>query len=197
MNIDDYETYQAGDDTFYVTRFNYDGIEWQGYDQLVIGDFLQDIWKNTFKIYINRTMYKVRHKRVQTDPNLVERLLLALFHNNGTCMYDGIVFSLMLMLPARTIPSYAINDKRAKHFCSWVGHIGQYTKDDVFYTMFNALVYDKYQLTTPVEYSVTHELDKYKKAVLVHDDVRYTMALKLIADRIKTRRRSHVKMTGN
>nr|GEU56975.1 retrovirus-related Pol polyprotein from transposon TNT 1-94 [Tanacetum cinerariifolium] len=159
-------------------------------------DLLQDIWKNTFKIYINRTMYKVHHERVQTDPNLVERLLLALFCNNGTCMHDGIVFLLMLMLPARTIPSYAINDKRAEHFCSWVGHIGHYSKDDVLYTILNAPVYDKYQLIMPVEYSVAHELDKYKKAVLVHD-VRYTMALKLIADRIRPRRRSHVKMTGN
>ncbi|GKE89969.1 hypothetical protein Tco_1567444, partial [Tanacetum coccineum] len=26
--------------------------------------------------------------------------------------------------------------------------------------------------TMPVEYSFAHELDKYKKAVLVHDDVR-------------------------
>ncbi|GJR57256.1 hypothetical protein Tco_1499418 [Tanacetum coccineum] len=135
---------KEGDDTFYITRFNRDGIEWQGYDQLVIGDFLQDIWKNTFKIYINRTMSN--------------RLLLALFRNNGTCMHDGIVFPLMLMLPARTIPSYA---------------------------------------TVLVEYFVAHELDKYKKAVLAHDDVRYTMALKLIADRIRPRMRSHVKMMGN
>nr|GEW21731.1 DNA-binding pseudobarrel domain-containing protein [Tanacetum cinerariifolium] len=108
-----------------------------------------------------------------------------------------IVFPSMLMLPARTKPSYAINDKKAKHFCSWVGHICHYTKDDVFYTILNAPVYDKYQLTVPVEYSVAHELDKYYKAVVVHDDVRYTMALELIADRIRPGRRSHVKMTGN
>nr|GEV22571.1 hypothetical protein [Tanacetum cinerariifolium] len=165
MNIDNYETYQI--------------LPW---------DFLQDIWKNTFKIYINRTMYKVRHERVQTDPNLVERpniLLLALFRSNGTCMHDGIVFPSMLMLPARTIPSYAVNDKRVEHFCSWVGHIGHYTEDDVFYTILSALVYDK------------HELDKYKKAVLIHDDVRYIMALKLIADCIRRGRRSDVKMTRN
>nr|GFB26962.1 hypothetical protein [Tanacetum cinerariifolium] len=79
----------------------------------------------------------------------------------------------------------------------WVGHIGHYTEDDVFYTILNAPVYDKYQLTVPVEYSVAHEQDKYNKAVLVHDNVRYTMALKLIADRIRPGRRSHVKMTGN
>ncbi|GJV99710.1 hypothetical protein Tco_1554962 [Tanacetum coccineum] len=150
-------------------------------------------------------MYKVRHERVQTDPNLVERsnrlfgenwdklvvdlrvaeyrsmvftnmgnniLLLALFRNNGTCMHDGIVFPSMLMLPARTIPSYAINDKRAEHFCSWECRIGHYTEDDVLYTILNAPVYDKYMLTVLVEYSFAHELDKYKKAVLVHDDVR-------------------------
>nr|GFD36274.1 DNA-binding pseudobarrel domain-containing protein [Tanacetum cinerariifolium] len=85
----------------------------------------------------------------------------------------------------------------AEHFCNWVSHIGHYTKDDVFYTILNASVYDKYQLTVPVEYSVAHELDKYKKADLVHDDVRYTTALKLIVDRIRPGRRSHVKMTGN
>nr|GEW22794.1 transposase, MuDR, MULE transposase domain protein [Tanacetum cinerariifolium] len=77
-----------GDDIFYVTGFNRDGIEWQGYDQLV------------------------------------------------------------------------------------VGHIGHYTGDDVFYTILNAPVYDKYQLTVSVKYSIVHELDKYKKAVRIHDDVR-------------------------
>ncbi|GJX19167.1 hypothetical protein Tco_0221844 [Tanacetum coccineum] len=132
-----------GDDTFYITGYNRDGIEWQGYDQLVV------------------------------------------------------VFPSMLMLPARTIPSYAINDKRGEHFCSWEGHIGHYTEDDVLYTILNALVYDKYMLTVPVEYSFAHEIDKYKKAVLVHDDFRYTMTLKLIPDRKRPGRRSHIKMTGN
>nr|GEX27597.1 hypothetical protein [Tanacetum cinerariifolium] len=112
-------------------------------------------------------------------------------------MHDDIVFPSMLMLPARTIPSYAINDKRAEHFYSWEGRIGHYTKDDVLYTILNAPLYDKYTMTVPVEYSFAYELDKYKKSVLVHDNVKYTMTLKLIPDRKRPRRRSHVQMTGN
>ncbi|GKC86629.1 hypothetical protein Tco_1147278 [Tanacetum coccineum] len=64
-----------------------------------------------------------------------------------------------------------IANKRVEHFCRWEGHIGHYTEDDVLYTILNAPVFDKYMLTMPVEYSFAHELDKYKKAVLVHDDV--------------------------
>nr|GFB49661.1 hypothetical protein [Tanacetum cinerariifolium] len=51
--------------------------------------------------------------------------------------------------------------------------------------------------TVPVEYSFAHKLDKYKKAALIHDDIRYTMGLKLIQDHIRPGRRSHIKMTGN
>ncbi|GJU19344.1 ribonuclease H-like domain-containing protein [Tanacetum coccineum] len=170
---------KEADDTFYVTGYNYDGIEYQGYEQRVVGnrvvtclilpgDFLRGIWKNKFKVYINRSRYKLRHERVQTNPNRVERsnrlvgenwdklvadiriaechvmvftnmghnrLQLALFHNNGTCMHDSIVLPTMLRLPARTIASYAVD-----------GHVGHYKEDDVFYIILNAPVYDNHRL---------------------------------------------------
>ncbi|GJU29074.1 hypothetical protein Tco_1172663 [Tanacetum coccineum] len=165
---------KEADDTFYITGYNHDGIEWQGYEELAKGniavkclilpwDFLQDIWKNTFKVYINRIRYKVRHERVQTDPNTVDR-------KQQTAV--GII---------------------SQQWHIWEGHVGHYTEDDVLYTMLNAPVYDNHRLTVPVEYSSTHGLDKYKKALLVHDDVRYTMGLKSIPDHNRPGRRSHAR----
>nr|GEZ28474.1 hypothetical protein [Tanacetum cinerariifolium] len=61
----------------------------------------------------------------------------------------------------------------------------------------NTFTARKAMLTMPVEYSATLELDKYKKALRVHDDVKYIMGLKSIPDRRRPGRRSHVNMTRN
>ncbi|GJS18390.1 hypothetical protein Tco_0412862 [Tanacetum coccineum] len=88
-------------------------------------------------------------------------------------MRDSIVFLTMLRLPARTIASYTIDDTQKSR------------------TLLQL------ERPLPVEYYENHGLDKYKKALLVHDDVRYTMGLNLIQDRSKPVRKSHIKMTGN
>ena len=41
--------------------------------QILPGDFLQNIWKNTFKIYANGVSFNVKHERVQLDMQSVER----------------------------------------------------------------------------------------------------------------------------
>lgn len=41
--------------------------------QILPGDFLQNIVKNTFKIYANGRRIKVKHERVQLDPQTAER----------------------------------------------------------------------------------------------------------------------------
>ena len=41
--------------------------------QILPGDFLQNIWKDTFKIYADERMVNVKHERVQVDMNSVER----------------------------------------------------------------------------------------------------------------------------
>ena len=35
--------------------------------QILPGDFMQDIWKNEFKVYANGRRFKVKHERVQLE----------------------------------------------------------------------------------------------------------------------------------
>lgn len=102
---------------------------------------MQNIWKDTFKIYANGMSYKVKHERVQLDPQSVVRsnrlfgkrwdklvadleiargqmmvftnlennkLNLAIFLANRTCIYEETILPTMLRLPSRPIPPYAI-----------------------------------------------------------------------------------------
>ncbi|PWA53183.1 hypothetical protein CTI12_AA444870 [Artemisia annua] len=83
---------KEAESTFYVTGYSNLGVEGPGYDrrtvgnrlsrclvrcthggQILPGDFLQDIWKDVFKIYANGLRFRVMHERVQLNIQSVVR----------------------------------------------------------------------------------------------------------------------------
>ncbi|PWA34300.1 DNA-binding pseudobarrel domain-containing protein [Artemisia annua] len=240
---------KEGETTFYVTGYDKVGIEGPGYERRIVGnrvarclvkrttegqilpgDFLQDILKDTFKIIANGRRVKVKHERVQLNENSKERsnrlfgsgwdkliadleidvgqlmvftnlgdynLNLALFFTNGRCLYEENILPTMLRLPSREIPPYAIKDKRSKHICSWKGHDSHDNENNVFYAELNGPVSDCYQLTIPVEYCDPHMMHTYGKALLMHDNERFPVNVKMVFDNSQPGRTNHVKMTGN
>ena len=76
--------------------------------QILPGDFLQNIWKNTFKIYANGMRVKVKHERVQLDEGSVVRSN-RLFGSGWDNLVDNLEIVVGQMLVFTNLGNYKLN----------------------------------------------------------------------------------------
>ncbi|GJW49875.1 hypothetical protein Tco_0091226 [Tanacetum coccineum] len=213
---------EQGDDTFYVTGYDNDGLEcggynevrkrperivtrvwpYQDYPQMLPTEFLSGLNQNALlSISANKINYDVHVQRVEIgDSTGVFKYQLneddwnALVEAATITKFDGFT---NLKKRQRELTFDEKDDDRMEHICLWPGHTEHFgERNDAFYKRFSSTL-DKQRLPISAKLMKKHPfMHLYRKALIRHQKIEFEMRIKMDRHLENPTRTNHVNIHG-